>query len=869
MKSISTLLLLLLPFLSSGQLQQNASLHDSSLASSAELRRLIDIQESLGPSDAIIPLYEQLLALPIFDSIERVNDLVSYYDLRLKTPTSTSTERESILLRAKQVLPLSSGSEATLIAFLNAMAKEAFHQEDFAQGVDILISIESNFERANEYSAARVGSLLNLAGLYVDQNLSQLATPLLRRALVIMDSVTVPANYYPAAYYSLGRSFLLDGNCENALSAFDKSRSGFLSMFGSPSHPAILSVDSYSALCHNRCGNESIALGIQRGLIEGYQSFYPCPNIEFASFYGEISNSYYLAMDFDSAAVFKGLSLSCYGIDSVSLASLSSSKVPPSNLFSILAREIDHEDSAEELYRYINIGISLLDYFRNTSLSSKNLIDLNSFARPFIASSIRQIERLEGFDSRESRNAMLFLMDIVKSVGSITESVQYNSETLALKRQVKSLQDSLFMLSRGGILESSDLSELSFRIDTLMKEYSLSLSHEEPIPLDIRTLAKDYGYVNSAIPENTLLLNFFVNRSDVYCFALENSRNNFFHFSVSDSQYNSILDYVEEVTYLGEAGSLPLAVSFIDSLPVSSASSLLISSDSWLSCLPFDLVRYESDYLLRSHSIGYLPSVNEILSEQNESTSSSFLSSSIFNPLYLNSTTDVSFSRTFNPALKALPFAVSEAHFLDSILPNSSLFSGIFLSKDSFLTHLSKDEIIHLSSHAEYNYYFPEASSIYLSSDPTNVQYNIYLHELDRLQLDNEMIFLSGCDSGTGILHDGIGVMSMSQSLLRAGAKSVVSTSWPIDDQSTSLITKYFYDALLQGESKIEALRSAKLDYLEKHPELGVHPYFWASLRMEGNPSSLVFERSSSSVLLILSSIFVALVVFVLVKWVK
>jgi CHAT domain-containing protein len=68
---------------------------------------------------------------------------------------------------------------------------------------------------------------------------------------------------------------------------------------------------------------------------------------------------------------------------------------------------------------------------------------------------------------------------------------------------------------------------------------------------------------------------------------------------------------------------------------------------------------------------------------------------------------------------------------------------------------------------------------------------------------------------------------------IEAGADSVVSTLWELEDHSTEHLMTLFYSKLALHERKVDALRSAQLDLLSE----GLPPYFWAGVQIVGDPS--------------------------------
>lgn len=107
-----------------------------------------------------------------------------------------------------------------------------------------------------------------------------------------------------------------------------------------------------------------------------------------------------------------------------------------------------------------------------------------------------------------------------------------------------------------------------------------------------------------------------------------------------------------------------------------------------------------------------------------------------------------------------------------------------------------------------------------------------HAREIYTLSLDAELVFLSACETGLGRLRRGEGIISLARAFAYAGAHGIVNSLWQVKDYSTTEIAQDFYAHLKAGMGKAEALRQAKLDYLEKYSGSGqkAHPYYWAGL---------------------------------------
>ncbi len=88
-----------------------------------------------------------------------------------------------------------------------------------------------------------------------------------------------------------------------------------------------------------------------------------------------------------------------------------------------------------------------------------------------------------------------------------------------------------------------------------------------------------------------------------------------------------------------------------------------------------------------------------------------------------------------------------------------------------------------------------------------------------------QLVVLSACETGRGQVDDlGQGVYGLRRAVMVAGAETLVTSLWKVDDEVTRDLMTSYYAKLLAGSGRGEALRQASLAVRRNHPE----PRYWA-----------------------------------------
>lgn len=164
--------------------------------------------------------------------------------------------------------------------------------------------------------------------------------------------------------------------------------------------------------------------------------------------------------------------------------------------------------------------------------------------------------------------------------------------------------------------------------------------------------------------------------------------------------------------------------------------------------------------------------------------------------------------------------------------------------KQDILQVIEGAYIVHFAMHNFPANETQSSSYMVLSTEvDSTMNHLLFDYEIDPLNLNASMVVLNACESGSGQLHPGEGVLSMTRSFMLAGAESAISTQWPVDDRAGSSIITDFYGGLAKGYTKSGALRKSQLNYLEHSTPSFSHPYYWAGYQVVGDPSSIRSNR--------------------------
>lgn len=167
-------------------------------------------------------------------------------------------------------------------------------------------------------------------------------------------------------------------------------------------------------------------------------------------------------------------------------------------------------------------------------------------------------------------------------------------------------------------------------------------------------------------------------------------------------------------------------------------------------------------------------------------------------------------------------------------------FYGDKASESNFRLLLKDPAIFHLAMHSQLDSTNSQYSYLVFDThSDASEDGRLYNYEISLNKIESPMVVLSACSTGSGSLYHGEGVMSLTRGFILAGASSVISTFWDVNDDASAKIMIDFYHYLSTGQEKDDALRMAKLNYLKNSTPTYANPYYWAAYEVVGDKSSI------------------------------
>ena len=482
------------------------------------------------------------------------------------------------------------------------------------------------------------------------------------------------------------------------------------------------------------------------------------------------------------------------------------------------------------------IGFYLEDmYFNSSKIELKNELDDFYKLALDISFNDQDLDKFWYYSEQRS-NILLLKNQRFKEQVISPEMVQLENDLAALEQESSELENMLYFLRDSTEIETKD--SIASRL-IQMKSEQLALYEKRSNDSRINTIQTvSLSDFKTSIQENTSVLHYQFGADSMYVLKIDEEQSLLKKIGRTKEIKDLLADWFSLISDENDLESDLSSVDVISDLlyrsliePVGRLKAkVVIIPDEELSYLSFDALKNSNnEYLIREHIIRFDLS-GTLMYEHTKIKTVEVDTASAFLPTYRNS------------ELAELSNSVNDVKSLQQT-NNLIMYSDAETSRPLFMKTLQESDLVHFGGHAilvdEDNQY----SHLALIGDTDDVTNVISLGDLYSMNNISSLIALPACNTGAGSLLQGEGISSLARGFFYAGANSVISSLWSVNDRSTSQIMDSFYTHLESGHSTSEALRLAKLNYLETAPDFLKHPYMWSGLILTGSDSIIEFSN--------------------------
>ncbi len=544
------------------------------------------------------------------------------------------------------------------------------------------------------------------------------------------------------------------------------------------------------------------------------------------------------------------------------------------------------------MYELLSIDSSLVNKKRQIILSELAIHFLNRSKESYIGDpdKLRLINKsyqwmfkiLKILDLKQDAKKAFSIAELHKSVllleATKAENIhQYGNIPDSLIREERNLQSSYTDINAQLLMSNSNKDSLTSILNKLnlnrhlLKKYIIKnyphyaqLRYHNDISLN---------NIQQTLQKNEAIIEYVMSDSTLYIFYIDQEQSQIKKIPWKDSlyiekihQYRKHISNYENINTLYESNWRELIENahwcynkFI--LPIhdqlKNKTHLIIVPDGELSHLPFetflekkmDQKSLKLHYLIEKFQISYSYSASlwkentRRIPELSLKNGQLLAMAAHYNLQSTHNAMRLSSSQILRDSLKNLPAARKEVETL------AKKFQGYFgldsLATEQHFKNIASDySIIHLAMHGILNEKHPPLSGLVFSEVKNSLENNfLQAYEISKMELNAELVVLSACQTGYGKFERGNGVASLARAFMYAGVPSLVVSLWQVDDQATSKIMKKFYAGLAKGLTKSEALRQAKLWYIENAQDAMKHPAYWSPFIQIGNSKPIEIQR--------------------------
>ena len=406
-----------------------------------------------------------------------------------------------------------------------------------------------------------------------------------------------------------------------------------------------------------------------------------------------------------------------------------------------------------------------------------------------------------------------------------------------LKREISKLHhEKTQILVKGEITESDRLkaAQLTSQLNGLKSNYQdllVQLKEQNPELANMVSVEPmKIDSLQSSLPDGVLLLEYFYDENQISIWAVKNNFIKAGQVEIAKDQLFLLVDSLRK-TIVKQVSTDKLSNDLYKILitPVESALAdvkhVVIIPHGVLHYLPFACLKNNNNnYLTEKFSISLSPSamVLNLCMKKGD--------------FYLK---DKNWQRNIlalgNPDLGEtqfdLPFAELEIESIELIYPGVNSYLNKKATEKQLRDSNEEANLFVFSCHGEFDALNPLFSALLLAPDEGN-DGRLEAHEIFELEINSYLVAMSACETGLAKIGVGDDVVGLSRSFIYAGAASLLSSLWKVDDLATAILVKRFFRNLKAGFSRAQALQKAQQFVREN---INDHPVFWSAFNITGD----------------------------------
>jgi tetratricopeptide (TPR) repeat protein len=242
--------------------------------------------------------------------------------------------------------------------------------------------------------------------------------------------------------------------------------------------------------------------------------------------------------------------------------------------------------------------------------------------------------------------------------------------------------------------------------------------------------------------------------------------------------------------------------------------SLLVVPSTGLHGIPFHAMRLGGKLLVESHTVSYLTRAGALLESTDRSKISRISNKSHWKGL---GTPSVDYAD-----LGELPAVIDELNNVAKKFDSAVCVLDPPATSRNILELKEPCSVLHVACHGDFDTDAPLLARLMLSDRP------VFAFEIVLAKLEVDLVVLSACQTGRARAGLGGHVQSLAAAFLAAGAKSVIASLWPVEDEVGAECIERFYASLIEKpyQSIADSLRTAQQSMQSERDDL--HINFWA-----------------------------------------